>query len=264
MSFIIPPIGFFGAAYTGPYAGTGPYATIKRPVTADQWSQLVGYAPFVSWEFQAASGNIPAVIGSPNTLTTNSTGQNYGQAVADWTTDWAGTDLGSAHGWVSSNNIVTLHNTSIFAFAYFCLTSGDGSVRSMFNLRSGDDLGVRSRSSNPGIQMVINSTAANTASSYLNATPTPHPICMIYDNSGPGLWRTQTDLQQGTQTYASFASANRTVGIGQMGAEQNAAGARYNYLAIWTGAAAEALADLGGVDGVGGKEFLRRLGWSPP
>lgn len=259
----IPPIGFFSSSYSGPYAGVGAYATIKRPVTAGQWEELVGFAPTYSWDFQDASGDIgPSIGGQP--LVANSSGQNYQQTVANWTTKWCGTNLGAGHGWISANNIVTLHNESIFAFSYFALTASDGTPRQMHVLRNSNGLGVRSRDSNPGIQMIINGSIQNTASAYENATPTPHPICFLYDRRGAGLWRTQTDLQQATQTYGTFVNANRGVGIGQTGADQPAAGARYNYFAIWRGAAAEALCDLGGVAGVGGKEFLRRLGWSPP
>ncbi len=249
-----------------PAAGIGPYATILRPTTAGQWAALMGDAPNWSWEFQQTSGNLAASIGAPATMTANSTGQNYQQSVTNWTTKWCGTDVNSGHGWVGPNNLFQLHNTSIFAFCYFCLTGGIGSYTSMLQLRSGRDLGIEARPSNSGFSMHKKSVNQDAASAYLNATPTPHPLCCLYDVRGSGLWRTQTDLQQGTQTYGTdFASGvNRTMGIGQMGANSNAAGARYNYLAIWAGAAAERLIDLGGVTGLGGKTFLRRLGWSPP
>jgi len=242
-----------------PVAGSGSYGSIKRPITAAQWSGLCGYAPDYLWECQESSGNLLPTIGTSATLTKNSTGQSYQLSVTNWFTKWVGTTLASAHGWASPSNLFTLHNTSLFVLVYFCLTNSDGSVRSMVNLRSGDDLNIRARNSNPGIQMVINGSAANTASVYENATPTPHAMAFIYDRS-TSLWRTRSDLQQGTGTYAAMANASRTFGIGQMGAEQNAAGARYNLIVAWKGANAEAMTARGGA-GLGGTQLLTDLGW---
>jgi hypothetical protein len=258
---MLPPTGFMKQKISIPYAGTGAYSTIYRPTTAEQWSYLMGYAPDYTWECQEASGNLASSIGSA-TLTKNSTGQNYSQTVTDWTTNCVGTDLGSGHGWTSASNIITLHNESVFAFAYVNAVNFDGTTRSLISLRSGNDLEIRSRASDPGMALVCSGSTSNMASDY-EGDGLMHPIVLIYDRSA-SLWRFQSDLQQGTGTYAGFASASRAVGFGQLGANQNAAAMNYNYFAIWRGANAEALADLGGVDGVGGKEFLRRLGWSPP
>lgn len=245
-----------------PSAGVGAYVDILRPATADHWRSVASgvLAPDFLWLMQNTSGSLLATIGASATLTTNGTGQNYSLTATDWTTNWVGTDMSSAHGWKSgTNSLWTLNTQSIFVASYFALTAVSGSVNQMWNWRSGNELGIRSNSTGSKLQSVRSATTSLSASNYVNATRTPHAFTYMYNRATSRI-RCNTELNQWDLAYAALGAASRIAGLGQTGAEQNAAGASYNMMAAWVGANAETMAARGGAD-LGGATLITDLGW---
>lgn len=229
---------------------------IAVPADATQWNAFISgnglsiSSPSHLWLCQEASGNLADAIGAVTLLAGGS--PTYSNAVAGWTRVAVGTDAASTDEF-NSGSTPDVNTTSQLWLFFVSLgatqptgyviggPSPNGQTTGLYAVHSASTGAVRFRCGN---------NFFDTSNSYSNAT---FPLVYKYDRTTP-VCRGYTDSEKVTPGFDSTTIADAGGGMGHESGG-GSAGAKFLYVAVWSGAAAEMSdADL--------KALLQAMGWT--
>lgn len=264
-------IGGVGPDCTCPFAGTGYFADVFRPLAANQFPCVNATIPEPDYffEFQEASGNLVCSVTGATLVQTGAgtyanTVENAPTASDDYTIAggnlWLGTSEVASQRWdTGTGNLFNVNTQSIFCLSVHALT-GSGGSRPLWIL-GGNQLFVRTNVSG-FIEVVRGASTATGAVDVVHATLTPFGLAVIWDIRGAGLVRAAVrgsgSIGAGETITPTWASvADNVKGLGFSGTAPPAG--RHNFWAVWVGSKAETLADRGGA-GNGASQILIDMG----
>jgi hypothetical protein len=263
-----------GADCTCGFAGTATYTTVKRPLTAAQWTCVASgvLEPNYLFNLQEASGNLTDSVSGLVLTAIGAVG--YSATVTDWTlsgaTSWVTTTTETANqGFYVDKDLATqlgwnAATQSIMVCGYSAVTNSTAE-RVFFVLSGTTAQSVYFAVTAAGVLRVYNGTASNSVGAvvYENATPTPFAWVMQWDRRGSGLLRlTSKKLGTAAETLSPVTWVTRTDGGKGFNVDVGSVPpvARNNVLAAWVGTDAETMMDRGGTN-VGGATLISDLGW---
>jgi hypothetical protein len=263
-----------GADCTCGFAGTATYTTVKRPLTAAQWTCVASgvLEPSYLWGFQETSGNLTDAVNGVVLSAVGAVG--YSLTVTDWTLAgaslWVGTTTETANqGFYVDKDLATqlgwnAATQSIMVCGYSAVTNSTAE-RVMFVLSGTTAQSVYIAVTAAGLLRVYNGTASNAIGlvTFENATPTPFAWVMQWDRRGSGLLRVnakklgtaQDPITPGTWVTRTDGGKGINIDVGSVPPV-----ARHNMIAAWVGTDAETMMDRGGTN-TGGVTLISNLGW---
>lgn len=224
------------------------------PSSLAQWTALISAAslsiaePDSLYLCQEASGNLTDTIGG-RTMVPNAS-PLYSQTVTGWTRKGVAVAGGASQRFLASG-YPNASTTSILLMMYVGFTTAPGSATTIAAYGTSDDASITSGSTGQRTWRYREGANINQMTGTYTE-PTIYPVCLRRNVTGTSVLFT-SDTEKVVPTYgAAAATTNLTLGAPSGTASQTA----YVYVAVWTGANAEA------IDDAELKSLLQQLGWT--
>lgn len=237
----------------------GPGTPVYRPYYPEHFP-LINAAmtePDYMWTCGEASGNLNDLCNGPPGVLTAGTNVSYSNTLTGWTRPFVGITAESAGSGFRAlaSALWNIGSQSVFALSYSAAVGSSGN-RCLLLLGGGNGVQLEIVAAGQAT-CFVNSVRATGTFVYEAATPTVYPFVFHYDRRGAGDARVYTNKEAIVGTWANLGDNVKGLGSNTLASPI----ARHGLLAVWVGANAELMMDLGG-SLQGGKTTIANLGWA--